>query len=189
MAPRPRASAGRATTGLGLRLQLTPVLLLAGLFLVRPALALPLLRVTHDDTVVTQSCEIVIPPGTVLVDANTNGVLQIAADGITLRFRRGSELRGAPAGTPWDQLRGQGIRVEGHRGVRILGARVHGFFNGLVAIRADGLTVEGGDFSDNYRQRLKSTPLAEDGADWLFPHHNDTTRWRDQYGGALCFEA
>jgi parallel beta-helix repeat protein len=153
-----------------------------------PALALPVLEVTRDDTPVTRSCRVVIPPGTVIADANTNGVLHVAADGITITFAPGTELRGAPDGTPWDALRGIGIRVEGRRRVTLKGARVHGFFNGVVATRADGLRIEGGDFSDNYRQRLRSTPQAEDGADWLFPHHNDAVKWRDQYGGAICVE-
>ncbi len=171
------------------RFVLPVLLLLSGFFTVRQAGALPLVTLTHDDTVITQSCEIVIPPGTVLRDANSNGVLRIAADRVTVRFGSRSELRGAPEGTPGDQLRGQGIRIDGHRDVRILGAAVHGFFNGLVAVQAHNLIVDGGDFSDNYRQHLKSTPLAEDGADWLFPHHNDTTKWRDQYGGAICLES
>lgn len=154
-----------------------------------PAWALPVLEVTRDDTRLTRSCRVVIPPGAVIADTNTNGVLHVAADGVTLEFAPGSELRGAPPGTPGDQLRGIGIRIEGRRNVRVVNARVHGYFNGLVAVRADGLRVVGGDFSDNYRQRLRSTPRAEDGADWLFPHHNDHFKWRDQYGGALCVEA
>lgn len=158
------------------------------LFVAAPALALPVLEVTHDDTVVDRSCVVQISPGLVIADANTNGVLHLAADNITVRFAEGSELRGAPAETPWDQLRGIGIRLDGHRGVTIENARVHGFFNGLVATRADRLTVAGGDFSDNYRQHLRSTPQAEDGADWLFPHHNDDVKWRDEYGGAVCVE-
>lgn len=154
-----------------------------------PAWALPVLEVTRDDTRITRSCRVVIPPGAVIADTNTNGVLHVAADGVTLEFAPGSELRGAPPGTPGDQLRGIGIRIEGRRNVRVVNARVHGYFNGLVAVRTDGLRVVGGDFSDNYRQRLRSTPRAEDGADWLFPHHHDHLKWRDQYGGALCVEA
>lgn len=149
---------------------------------------LPRLVLDRDDRVVTQSCVVTIPPGTVIADGNTNGVLQIAADGITVEFEKGSVLRGAVAETPWDRLGGIGVRIEGRRGVTLVGARVHGFFNGLVATDADGLEVRGGDFSDNYRQRLRSTALAEDGADWLFPHHNDERRWRDEYGGAVCVE-
>ena len=66
----------------------------------RAASGLPRLVVTADDTEVRASCEIVIPPGTILRDADTNGVLRIAADGITVRFAPGSELRGAAAGPP-----------------------------------------------------------------------------------------
>ena len=150
---------------------------------------LPRVTVTHDDTVVGESCEIVIAPGTVIADANTNGVLHITADNITVRFAPGSELRGADTSTPWDHLRGIGIRIDHHRGVRIVGATVHGFFNGLVATHTDKLAIEGGDFSDNYRQHLRSTSLAEDGSDWLFPHHNDEQKWRDEYGGAICVES
>lgn len=150
--------------------------------------ALPEVRVTHDDTVITRSCRIVVPPGTILADANTNGVIQIAADNITVEFARGTELRGAAPGTPGDTLRGIGVRVDGRQGVVLRGFRVHGFFNGLVATGTHGLTIDGGDFSANYRQRLRSTPLAEDGSDWLFPHNNDQMKWRDQYGGAVCIQ-
>jgi len=166
------------------------VLAVAGLLAtVGQAQVFPVLTVTHDDTVITQSCVVRIPPGTAIADANRNGVIQVGADGITMRFAEGSELCGAPAGTPWNELTGIGIRIAGRRGVTLEGARVHGFFNGLVATRADELTVAGGDFSDNYRQRLRSTPAAEDSADWLFPHHNDTRKWRDEHGGAVCIEA
>ncbi len=150
---------------------------------------LPRVVVTTDDTVLTRSCEIVIPPGTILADANTNGVLHIGADDIVVRFARDSVLQGAaPRPDRWDGLRGIGIRVNGHAGVTVAGARVHGYFNGLVATRAPRLVIEGGDFSDNYRQRLASTPQAEDGSDWLFPHNNDEVKWRHQYGGAVCVE-
>lgn len=165
--------------------RLLPVLVPA---LTAPLLALPVLELTHDDTLITRSCRVRIPPGTVIADANTNGVIQVAADGITITFAPGSELRGAASGTPGNTLRGVGIRIDGRQGVVLRGARVHGFFNGILATRADGLRIEGGDFSDNYRQRLRSTPQAEDGADWLFPHHNDAVKWRDQYGGAVCVE-
>lgn len=153
-----------------------------------PAAALPELRVTHDDTVIRESCLVVIEPGTVIADRNTNGVLHLAGERITVRFAPDSRLLGAAPGTPGNELRGIGIRIDGARHVRLENARVHGFFNGLVASRADHLVLEGGDFSDNYRQRLGSTPDAEDSADWLFPHHNDDRKWRDEYGGAICLE-
>ena len=160
----------------------------AGLLLATsPALAAPVITLSKDDTVITQSC--VVEIASVVEDANQNGVLHIKADNITVRFKNGSALRGAKAGTPWNELRGIGIRIDGQRNVTLKGLLVHGFKNGIVATKADGLIVDGGDYSDNYRQQLKSTPAAEDGADWLFPHNNDETKWREQYGGAVCVES
>lgn len=149
---------------------------------------LPTLRITADNTAITQSCLIEIPAGTVIADADSNGVLHVKADNLVIQFKPGSVLRGASTNTPWSELTGIGIRLDGHTNVTIEGARVHGFKNGLVASRADDLKILGGDFSDNYRQHLKSTPAAEDGADWMFPHDNDRTLWREQYGGAVCVE-
>lgn len=148
---------------------------------------LPVVVVTRDDTVLTRSCRVVFPQ--VVADANGDGVLHVGAGNITVEFEAGTALRGAPEGTDGDRLRGIGLRIDGHANVRIRNARIHGFFNGVVASRADGLVIDGGDFSDNYRQRLRSTPEAEDGADWLFPHHNDDRKWRDEYGGAVCIES
>lgn len=149
---------------------------------------LPIVDLTRDDTVITNSCVVRIAQGLVIPDANTNGVIQVAANGVTLRFAAGSELRGAPATNAWDTLTGVGIRIHNQAGVKIENARVHGFKNGLVASRAPGLIVAGGDFSDNYRQRLRSTREKEANEDWLYPHRNDTAKWRDQYGGAVCVE-
>jgi hypothetical protein len=140
-------------------------------------------------TVLTQSCLVEIPPGVVIGDRSGEGALILAADGITVRFKRGAILRGAAPNQPWDRLEGTGIRIDGHQRVVLENAHVHGFKNGLLATAADGLVISGGDFSDNYRQHLKSTATAEDGADWLFPHHNDERKWRDEYGSALCVES
>lgn len=149
----------------------------------------PVITLSKDDTVITQSCLVEIPPGAVIEDANQDGVLHINADNVTVRFKSGAMLRGAGLSTPWNQLRGIGVRIHGHRKVTLQNLRIHGFKNGVVASDANGLVIDGGDYSDNYRQQLKSTPAAEDGADWLFPHNNDETKWRDQYGGAVCIES
>ena len=141
-----------------------------------------------DDTIVNESCVIVIPPGFYGVDANNNGVIQIGADDIKVRFAAGSILRGASAETPGDQLRGIGIRVNGHRNVTIENIDVRGFKNGIVASGADGLVISDAVFSDNYQQHLKSTRQGEKGEDWLYPHHNDERKWREEYGGAICVE-
>ena len=151
------------------------------------ALPLALIKVTSDNTVITQSCIIEIVSG--VEDANRDGVIHVKADNITVRFKKGSVLRGAAVGTSWDELHGIGVRIEGHHNVTLKDLRVHGFKNGVVASNADGLVIDGGDYSDNYRQRLQSTPEAENGADWLFPHNNDDTKWREQYGGSVCVES
>jgi parallel beta-helix repeat protein len=146
------------------------------------------LTLLGDDLRVDRSCVIRIPAGHVVSDANRDGVIHIVADNIRVEFERDAVLRGAPVDRAWDELEGVGVRVDGRTNVTLAGLRVHGFKVGLWAGRACGLTVDGGDFSDNYRQRLRSTPEAEDGSDWLYPHRNDTVPWREQYGAALCVE-
>ncbi|MHC4922404.1 MAG: NosD domain-containing protein, partial [Planctomycetota bacterium] len=144
--------------------------------------------VTEDDTVLTRSCRIRIPKGTVIRDRNGNGVLQVRANNIDIVFAPGSVLRGAKPGTPPDEFTGVGIRLNGHKGVSIQDARVHGYKVGMHLSRANGLAVVGCDVSDNYRQRLRSTPQAEDTVDWLRPHDNDDHQWLGSYGAGICVE-
>ena len=146
------------------------------------------IRVTADNTVISQSCRVVIPPGTVIKDTDGNGVIQIGAPNIEIEFAEGSVLRGSPADTRPDVYKGYGIRLNDHKGVTIRGARVSGFWCGLWATKADGLVVDGIDASDNRRACLKSTPTAEDGGDWLFGHDNDKKEWLTQYAAAVYIE-
>ncbi len=154
---------------------------------VRAAADLPTLETKAGHTVITQSCRVVIAPGAVIED-DGEGVIQIGAPGIELDFAQGSVLRGARADTPPDQYKGCGIRLDGHSDVTIRGARISGFWCGLWASRADGLVLEGLDASDSRRARLKSTPLAEDGSDWLFGHNNDRKEWLTNYAAAIYLE-
>jgi len=149
---------------------------------------LPTVTVTQDDTVIRQSCRILIPPGTVIEDANGDGVIQIAASDIVVEFAEGSLLRGSKPGTPPDQYRGYGVRVVGQKNVTLRRARLSGFWCGLWATNAAGLVLESCDGSDNRRQRLGSTPAAEDGGDWLWPHNNDENEWLKNYGAAFYVE-
>ena len=55
-------------------------------------------RLGDVDARITRSCLIEIAPDTFIADSNSNGVLHIEADGITVRFANGSVLRGAPGG-------------------------------------------------------------------------------------------
>ena len=146
----------------------------------------PIIKVTSDNTRIDRSCTIEIAPGTVIADTDGNGVIQIAADNITVTFSSGSNLRGAGADTLADTYKGVGIVIEGRTGVTLKGGAVSGYKVGLLATRCSGLTIDGGDYSANYRQHLKSTPQGEDGSDWLYPHNNDKGEWRTNYGAAIC---
>lgn len=148
---------------------------------------LPVVKVTTDDFVITKSCVIEIPPGTVIKDEKNDGVLQIkeGVSNITVAFKPGTVLRGAPEGTPGDELRGTGIRLNGAKGVIFRNLNVQGYKVGLHATKADGLTLENSEFRDNFRQHLRSTPTGEDGADWLSPHHGDRDEWIVRWGAAV----
>ena len=129
--------------------------------------AMPELQVTSDDVLITQSCRITIPAGTVIEDRNNNGVIQIGASGIRVEFTKGSILRGSPNDRLPDQYGGYGIRLNSHQDVTIQGGQISGFWAGLWATQADGLTLAHMDLSDNRRAHLRSTPVAEDSGDWL----------------------
>jgi nitrous oxidase accessory protein NosD len=152
------------------------------------AQGLPTVRVTSDNVRIAQSCVVVIPPGTVIEDSDGNGVIQIVASDIAVEFAPGSCLRGSPSDLAPDEYKGYGIRVDGQSNVTIRSARVSGFWCGLWATKADDLTLDTVDASDNRRARLKSTPAAEDGGDWLFPHDNDQNQWLENYGSAIYVE-
>ncbi len=149
---------------------------------------LPTVEVTADDTVISQSCRVVIPAGVVIEDAGGDGVIQIGASDIEIEFAEGSVLRGSSPGARPDEYRGYGIRLNGHEHVSICGARISGYWCGLWAAHADGLTLDGLDASDNRRAYLKSTPVAEDGSDWLRPHENDNNEWLTNYAAAIYVE-
>jgi len=154
-----------------------------------PQDALPELRLTEDDTVVTSSVRVVVPEGTVIADLAGDGVLKIEGEGIRVVFAKGSVLAGAPADTPWDRLTGTGIRIDGAKNVRIEGAVVRGFNAGIHATASSGLKILDTDVSDNFRQRLHSTPeVCDDGQDWLSPHYNDENEWLDRYGAGIYVE-
>lgn len=166
-----------------------PLLIVAGAG--GAARGLPTVVVDRDNVSITQSCTVVIPPGLAIEDADGNGVIHVAADGIEITFAEGSELLGRPRDEirgAWDRLSGTGIRVAGRTGVTIRGAAVGGYKVGLHAEGAHGLTIDGGKFADLFRRRLASTPLAEAGADWLSPHRNDQDQWITTWGGAIYVE-
>ncbi len=149
---------------------------------------LPTVRVVSDDVRIDRSCVIVIPADAILEDADGNGVIQIVASNVEVRFAPGSQLRGSPRDRRPDEYKGYGIRIDGQSNVTIQGACVSGFWGGIWATKADGLTLDAIDASDNRRAHLGSTPAAEDSGDWLFPHDNDKNEWLENYGAAIYVE-
>jgi nitrous oxidase accessory protein NosD len=152
------------------------------------AQGLPEIILRSDDTLVTSSCRITIPEGLVIEDRNENGVIQIHGDHILVVFTAGSILRGASAETPGDQLVGTGVRVEYSRDVTVRGLRAQGFRCGLHASYSDQLQIAGAELRNNFRQRLRSTPEAEDTIDWLSPHDNDQQQWLQRYGAGIYID-
>ena len=147
------------------------------------AAAPPVVTVDRDNVEITESC--VIEAGMV-PDEDGNGVVHITADNLTVEFAP-TPLRGAPADADPDTLAGIGIVVTGSF-VTLRGAHVHGYRVGIHAREAEELVIEGCDVSDNFRQRLRSTPLREDPADWLRPHANDDNEWMHRYGAGIYVE-
>lgn len=145
----------------------------------------PIIVVDRDNVEIRRSCRVQIHKD-VLVDEDGNGVVQIVADGVTVDFD-GQALRGAALDATPDTFSGFGIRITG-KNVTLRNATVSGFKGAIWATRADGLTVEDCDVSHNFRQRLRSTPQAEDLGDWLWPHRNDDNEWLKNYGAGIYVE-
>lgn len=150
--------------------------------------ALPVVEVTADNTLLDQSCIVRIAPNLVIADLDGNGVLHVVADEVQIYFEEGTVLRGAADGTPGDTLTGIGVRVDGHSKVTLGDMEISGFRCGILVTESFDLKVHDVYLHHNFRQRLKSTPAAEDPGDWLWPHDNNQQQWRKNYGAGLCVE-
>ena len=151
------------------------------------AAAAPVVELRGDNVPLTSSARVVVPAGAgPLVDLDGDGVLQIRGDDLSVDLT-GAHLHGAAPGAAPDSFAGTGIRITG-RNVTLRGARVSGYRIGIHAADAPGLVLEDCDASGNFRQRLHSTPAAEDERDWLWPHDNDAGEWRAKYGAAILIE-
>lgn len=145
----------------------------------------PIVIVDRDDVVIEESCRLRITEP-VIEDVNGDGVIHIRGDGIVVDFAD-QTLRGASIDAAPDAYAGIGAHVSGDR-VTIRGGTWSGFKVAILATDADDLTIEDVVLDDNFRQRLRSTPQAEDSSDWLWPHHNDDNEWLDRYGAGLYLE-
>ena len=136
-----------------------------------------------DDLVITASTR--VRPGTyAVVDRDGDGVVHVRGKGVRLDLT-GVTLVGAASGADPSTHAGIGISVEGAEGCEIVGGSARGFRVGLRAQGCPGLSVTGFEGSGNRRDRLKSTPEAEDAEDWLWPHENDEGQWEKRYGAAI----
>ncbi len=144
---------------------------------------LPEITIDADDVVITSDTR--VKPGTYRVtDANGDGVIHVRGKSVGLDLT-GVTLVGADAGGDPSKYAGIGVSIEGGNGIQIVGGAARGFRVGLRAQATTALLVKGFDGSGNRRDRLKSTPEAEDASDWLWPHENDEGQWEARYGAAI----
>ncbi len=139
------------------------------------------IRVTRDLLLATG--EHVLPPQG--PDGEDGAFRLEGVRGITLDLS-GSTVRGAPAGTDLDDLRGFGIVLVDCSDITIRGGTLGGYRGCIVARDCDRITVEGVTFDRWFGQRLRSTLAAEAPEDWLWPHENDEGQWLANYGGAIA---
>ncbi len=95
----------------------------------------------------------------------------------------GAALEGAGEGIAPSRFVGTGIRIKGDN-ITLRNAKVRGYKVGVYAEGSPNLTLENCDVSNNYRQRLLSTPQREDTSDWLWGHENDENQWL-RYGAGI----
>jgi len=145
--------------------------------------ALPEIVLLHDDTRVAKSGR--VRPGTyAIADSAGDGVIQIVADDVMLDLS-GVTLVGSSPGAAPDSFAGIGVRAVGVDSATIRHGEIRGFKVGIEIVGGSGHSVLGPDLSGNFRERLGSTPDAEDPADWLWPHENDGDEWTRNYGAGL----
>jgi parallel beta-helix repeat protein len=120
--------------------------------------------------------------------ASTDSALIIVrGDSITLDLT-GVALEGADPLADPDTFEGVAIRVEGGRGVRIVGGTVRGYRIGILALGTRDLVIEDADLSRQWKPRLYSLPEHESLVDWLSFHRNEKGEWL-RFGAAIYFDS
>jgi parallel beta-helix repeat protein len=141
------------------------------------------ITIDHDDVEITRST--LVRPGTYhVVDRNGDGVIHVRGSSLTLDLA-GVVLDGAKPGEDPSRFDGIGVSIAGGADVRVHGGACRGFRVGLRAEGTEDLHLDHFDGSGNRRDRLKSTPEAEDASDWLWPQENDDGQWETRYGAAI----
>ncbi|MEQ8704277.1 MAG: right-handed parallel beta-helix repeat-containing protein [Phaeodactylibacter sp.] len=133
--------------------------------------------------IITQSTD--FQSDTLFISSETlsRPVLIIEGEGLTVDFG-GALLIGSKTDTLPNTFTGLAVLVRNSKNVTLRNLNARGYKVALMAENTDSLIIEDCDFSYNYRQRMKSTPQAEDLSDWLYHHHNEDDEWL-RYGAAV----
>jgi hypothetical protein len=98
----------------------------------------------------------------------------------------GVSLRGTKPGTDLDRNEGLGIVLRDCEDVTVRGGTLGGYKVCIAAFGCSDLRLENIAFDGWYGMRLLSTSVAENEADWLWPHENDDGEWMENYGAAIA---
>lgn len=137
-----------------------------------------------DPTPVTNDTQFDHPAYVAVDKPSDDGAWVITKDAITLDHRGGDLFSTAILQRSPDQFTGRGIVIRNVKNVTIKNTTIRGFKIAIYAENSPNLTIENCDVSNNYRQRLKSTPEKEDESDWLYGHENDNDEWL-RYGAGI----
>lgn len=132
---------------------------------------------------ITSSASFATGVYTLISESEDRPVLRVRGHDITLDFT-GVKLIGSNDPTKPDEFKGVAIEVIDSKNVTIKNLSARGYKFAIVGRNSPGLHVVGCDFSYNYRQHLKSTPVREDESDWMSYHDNETDQWM-RYGAAI----
>lgn len=125
------------------------------------------------------------------MEVRAGNPVRVTKDHCTLDFWSGQPRIGAiigASGRQPDEQDATGLLLERRKDVRFVRGRFEKLKVGIYAKNCQNLIFEHISFSDMYRQRLHSTPVREDGRDWLWPHNNDNEEWVTNYGACIVLE-
>ncbi len=119
--------------------------------------SLPIVEVTTDNVRIDQSCQLMVPRGTRITDADGNGVVHIVADNVVVTMAEGSDwLTETGWGLAPDKRKGSAVRIEGHAGVTLSGLKARGFAAGIVTSDTSELVIEDCEIRDGFGSGIGS---------------------------------
>ncbi len=141
---------------------------------------------------VSSACETTVKPGPYLRPPLGNdgerGVIVIENAHDVVLDLTDVVLRGTRAGNDLDACEGYGIVLRDSDRILVRGGMIGGYRVCVAAFNCHDVRMEDVHFDGWYGMRLLSTSVAENEADWLFPHENDNAEWMQNYGAAIALE-